>query len=58
VRSRNVLQEYEARLEPSAVGRCPTARGKAEWKVYGDGTRQCKGSVSKLNLPEGAVLEL
>lgn len=58
MRIRNVLQEYEARLTPSPDSRYPAARGKAEWKVYGDGTRQCKVSISKLDLPDGVVLEL
>jgi len=58
VRIRNVLLEYEARLEPSPAGICPKARGKAEWKVYDDGTRRCKTSLSGLSLPDGTVLEL
>lgn len=58
MRIRSVLQEYEVKLEPPPASPCPSARGKAEWKIYGDGTRQCKLSVSNLDLPDGAVLEL
>jgi hypothetical protein len=61
VRIRSVLQEYEAKLSPSYPGTSTTAqaaRGKGEWKVYGDGTRRCKVRVSGLNLPEGAVLHV
>ncbi len=58
MRIRNVLQEYEAKLAPTPKSLCPAAQGKAEWKVYDDGTRKGKVSVSKLGLPDGAVLEL
>jgi len=61
VRIRNVLQEYEAQLKPTPAGASTPAHkahGKAEWKAYGDGTRRCKVWISRLNLPEGAVLEL
>jgi hypothetical protein len=58
MRIRKVLQEYETMLEPVPAGPYPKARGKAEWKVYGDGTRQCKVKVSRLNLPDGCELEL
>jgi hypothetical protein len=56
MRIRNVLQEFEARLEPQPGGRNPAGRGKAEWKVYGDGSRQCRVSISNLELPESALL--
>lgn len=61
MRIRDVLQEYEAKLnlvQLSAPIFGHAARGKAEWKVYGNGTRQGKVSVSGLNLPDGAVLRL
>lgn len=58
MRIRNVLQEYEAKLEPPPASPFPTSRGKAEWKVYENGTRQCKVSISQLNLPDGTMLEL
>jgi hypothetical protein len=58
MRIRNVVQEYEVRLEPLPAGPNSKARGKGEWKVYSDGTRQCKVSLSRLNLPNGAALEL
>jgi hypothetical protein len=58
MRIRNVVLEFEARLEPLPAGICPKARGKAEWKVYDDGTRRCKASLTGLGLPDGTVLEL
>ncbi|MBC7877597.1 MAG: hypothetical protein H7Y59_10540 [Anaerolineales bacterium] len=58
MRIRNVLQEYEAKLEPPPESPFPSSRAKAEWKVYENGTRQCKVSVSKLDLPDGTILEL
>jgi hypothetical protein len=60
MRIRNVLQEYEAQLQPTqfAASTAQSARGKAEWKVYGSGTRQCKVWITGLNLSEGAVLQL
>jgi hypothetical protein len=58
MRIRNVLEEYEAMLEPLPASPYQSARGKAEWKTYGDGTRQCKVKASGLKLPDGATLEL
>jgi hypothetical protein len=60
VRIRSVLQEFETQLEPTdaAVAAAGSARGKGEWKVYGNGTRQCKVWISGLNLSDGAVLQL
>lgn len=58
MRIRNVLQEYEATLAPGPASDCPAAQGKAEWKAYDNGTRQGRVSVSRLALPDGAVLEL
>lgn len=58
MRIRNVLQEYEAKLESSPASPFSMSRGKAEWKVYENGTCQCKVSLSKLDLPDGAILEL
>ncbi len=56
MRIRNVLEELEAHLAPANLQ--PRARGKAEWKVYENGTRQCKVSLSGLNLADGTMLEL
>ena len=50
-------QELEATLAPPAAGPA-AARGKAEWKVYADGTRQGRVSASGLDLPDGAVVEI
>jgi hypothetical protein len=36
----------------------PSARGKAEWKVYDNGSRRCKVWITGLDLSEGAVLQL
>jgi hypothetical protein len=58
MRFRSVLQEFEAILEPVPGGRHAGARGKAEWKTYGDGTRRSKLTVSRLDLPDGTVLDL
>jgi hypothetical protein len=58
MRIRTVRRELEARLEPPLTSPTPAARGKAEWKVYGDGTRQGRVSVSGLGLPDGEVLDL
>lgn len=58
MRIRNVLQEYEAKLEPPPASSFPTSRGKAEWKVYDNGTRQCKVSISKLILADNTLVEL
>ena len=60
MRIRNVLQEYEAQLKPAqfAAPAAASAHGKAEWKVYSNGTRQCKVWITGLNLSEGAVLQL
>lgn len=60
MRIRSVLQEYEAQLNPTrlAAPTADSASGKGEWKVYGNGTRQCKVRITGLNLSDGAVLQL
>jgi hypothetical protein len=61
VRIRSVRHELEAKLAPVPGSESITAGttyAKAEWKVYGDGTRRCKLTVSRLDLPDGAVIEL
>jgi len=60
MRIRSVLEEYEAQLKPTqfAAPAAESARGKGEWKVYGNGTRQCKVSINGLNLAHGAVIQL
>ena len=58
MRIRSVLQEFEAKLEPNSALHCPGARGKAEWKLYADGTRRGKVSISRLDLIDGTVLDL
>jgi hypothetical protein len=53
--------EYEAKLMPTTGGAPITAKtdfAKAEWKTYGNGDRRFKVIVSKLNLPDGAAVEL
>jgi hypothetical protein len=61
MRIRSVLEEHEAQLKPTEIGASTTAQsahGKGEWKVYGNGTRQCKVWLSGLNLSDGAVLQI
>lgn len=53
-RIRNVLQEFEAHLQP--VSPESKARGKSEWKKYADQARRLKVKASGLNLPEGTPL--
>ena len=56
---RRVLQELEARLEPTAqaVSR-GASKGKLEFKRYGDGRQRMKIKCKRLDLAEGAKLEL
>ena len=59
MRIRTVREELEVILRPTAAETTLAAsRGKGEWKVYGDGSRQCKLSVTNLDLPDGTVLRL
>lgn len=60
MRIKSVLQEYEAQIKPikSAPVSADSAHGKGEWKVYGNGTRQCKVWINRLSLSDGAVLQL
>lgn len=58
MRIRNVVQEFEVKLEPPPTSPQALARGKGEWKVYENGTRQCKLSVTKLSLKDGTMLDL
>ena len=60
LRIRSVSEELEVKLRPVADGTRLTAssRGKGEWKLYGDGSRQCKVSVTNLDLPDGTELQL
>jgi hypothetical protein len=57
MRIRSVIEEFEVKLQAS-IAEASTARGKGEWKVYEDGSRQCKVSVNNLKLPEGTQLQL
>ncbi len=60
MRIRDVTSEHEAHL--AAVAGAPeaarSARGKGEWKRYADGSRRCKVSVSRLDLPDGTAVAL
>jgi hypothetical protein len=58
MRIRNVLEEFEARLFPTAASPSAKAEGKGEWKVYSGGERQCKVKVLNLNLANGMVLHI
>jgi hypothetical protein len=57
MRFRSVLEEFEVKLRP-LTAEASAARGKGEWKLYGDHSRQCKLSVTGLNLPDGTELQL
>jgi hypothetical protein len=57
MRIRSVHEELEVKLE-STTNLSKGAQGKGEWKVYSDGSRLCKVSISNLNLPDGSKLEL
>jgi hypothetical protein len=57
MRFRSVLEEFEVKLQ-SSTAEASAARGKGEWKVYEDGSRQCKVSINNLKLPEGTQLQL
>lgn len=60
MRIRSVREELEVKLRPTVAGTplAASARGKGEWKVYGDSSRQCKLSVTNLNLPDGTELQV
>lgn len=60
MRFRHVTEEHEVVLRPTAAAPADAAaaRGKGEWKLYGDGSRQCRVSVTDLSLPEETVLHL
>lgn len=60
MRIRNVIEEFEVMLSPtvSAPVSASSARGKGEWKLYADGTRKCKLSITHLSLPEGTHLHI
>lgn len=57
MRFRSVIEEFEVKLQASTA-EASAARGKGEWKVYEDGSRQCKVSVNNLKLPEGTQLQV
>jgi hypothetical protein len=57
MRIRSVVEEYEVKLH-ALTAEASSARGKGEWKVYGDGSRQCKVSINNLKLPERTELQL
>lgn len=58
VRFRSVVEELEAHLVPTPGYSQTKARGKAEWKVYADGSRKAKVSLSNLSVIDGTVIEL
>lgn len=56
-RVRSVLQEFEAQIR--ATGReHPKARGKSEWKRYGDQSERLKITAFGVDLPDGTPLEI
>jgi len=60
MRIRDVAEEHEVLLKPTgaAPASAASARGRGEWKLYRDGTRKCKASVTHLSLPEETRLHL
>jgi hypothetical protein len=58
MRIRTVLQEWEAQLEPIPSSPFQKARAKAEWKIYGDGSRKCKLFISNLGLPDDTLIDI
>ena len=56
---RRVLEELEAHLKPVAQAvSSATSKGKLEFKRYGDGRQRMKIKCKRLDLAEGARLEL
>ena len=53
---RRIIEDYEAKLRPP-VGR-RAGRGKAEWERYGDGNEEFHARFRKLDLPDGASVEV
>lgn len=60
MRIRDVAEEHEVLLKTTGAAPASTAsaRGRGEWKLYRDGTRKCKVSVTHLTLPEETRLYL
>lgn len=54
---RRVDEEFEARLSPPP-GRGADGRGKIERKRFGDGVEELEVKVRKLDVPDGATLEM
>ena len=56
---RRVLEELEARLEPAPQAASHGAsKGKPEFKRYGNGRQRMKIACKKLDVPDGADLQL
>jgi len=49
-RIRSVVQEFEVALAATPTCLGTKARGRAECKTYGDGSRRIKASLSRLQL--------
>jgi len=58
MRIRNVKKEFEAHLSSPANGTVTSARGKAEWKEYQDGSRRIKISVTKVGQEDGTLVDV
>jgi hypothetical protein len=53
---RRIVEDYEAKLSsPPGTG---SGRGKAEWERYGDGSEELSARFRKLDLPDGATVEV
>lgn len=58
MRIRNVKKELEAHLSPPPNGTDPSARGKAEWKEYQDGSRRIKISITGVGQDDGTLMDV
>ena len=53
---RRIVEDYEAKLRPPAGRR--SGKGKVEWERYGDGSEEFHARFRKLDLPDGASVEV
>lgn len=57
-RFRSIVEDFEARLQPPDLHSQPKARGKVEWERFADGEVSFELNVSRLDLPDGSLLEV
>jgi hypothetical protein len=56
MRIRNVLQEFEAHLQPVQPG--TRTYGKSEWRHYADGTVRIRSFIRNIPLPNISAIDL